>query len=149
MVALEPVAAARRASFATTARLFSCLVTEGLIRALYVPLEIPEDASDITGACIAFDGSTSESRLLAVIPLRHIPVFKHGAASDARGREIGLLDPMDMKPFVYHVNETNVVNGNIVSEDPVRSHYYYSCHDSPCSLTNLLPSLNPASSIRT
>lgn len=149
MVALEPVAAAQRASFATTARLFSCLVTEGLIHALYIPLETPEDAPDITGACIAFDGSTSESRLLAVIPLRHIPVFKHGAAPDARGREIGLLDPMDMKSFVYHVYETKVVNGNTDPEDPVRPYHYYACHGSPCSLIKPLPSLNSASSIRT
>ncbi|KAJ7183177.1 hypothetical protein C8R46DRAFT_1066173, partial [Mycena filopes] len=36
---------------------------------------------------------------LAVIPLRHVPVFKHDSA-DPRGPEIGLLDPMDMLPLV-------------------------------------------------
>lgn len=122
MVKLDLAAATERASFATTARLFSCLITEGLVRALYIPLVAPKDTSDATGACIAFNGTTSECEVLALIPLRHTPVFKHGVAPDARGREIGLLDPMDMIPLVYHVHQLEVTNGHAAHKDSVRSH---------------------------
>lgn len=122
MVELDLAAATERASFATTARLFSCLITEGLVRALYIPLVALKDTSDATGACIAFNGTTSECEVLALIPLRHTPVFKHGVAPDARGREIGLLDPMDMIPLVYHVHQLEVTNGHADHEDSVRSH---------------------------
>lgn len=125
MPQVDPLTAAQRASFATSARLFSCLVTESLVRALYVPLKASEAVVSVTGVCVVFNGSgtDSESELLAVIPLRHIPVFKRGAAVDARGREIGLLDPMDMMPLVYHVHEKSIANGHAVPEDKVRPHY--------------------------
>lgn len=147
MVELDAATATQRASFATTARLFSCLVTEGLIRALYIPLESSGDTSNATGICIAFDGTTSDCGLLAVIPLRHTPVFKHGVAPDVRGKEIGLLDPMDMVSLVYHVHQTEVANGNAVPEDPVRSHYYLPLPSDP--LTSPYSLFNPGHSMHT
>jgi hypothetical protein len=40
--------------------------------------------------------------LLAIIPLRHVPYFRHDG-KDARAKEIGLLDPLDMMPLVFEV----------------------------------------------
>ncbi|KAJ7039619.1 hypothetical protein C8F04DRAFT_1085908 [Mycena alexandri] len=99
---------ADRAAFGTAARLLSCLVTESLARGIYFKLP---DGLDATGICVVLLADVSAqpppdigtpyttSDILAVIPLRHVPVFKHDSA-DPRGPEIGLLDPMDMLPLV-------------------------------------------------
>ncbi|KAL0581468.1 hypothetical protein V5O48_000622 [Marasmius crinis-equi] len=104
---LEPAA---RAAYATSARMLSCLVTESLVRALYFPIE----GFEATGICVILSGSVSSRQplpleesyelrdILAVLPLQHIPIFKYDR-SDPRGREIGLLDPMDMLPLVLRV----------------------------------------------
>lgn len=100
---------ADRAAFGTAARMLSCLVTESLARGIYLKLG---EGLDATGICVVLLGDISaaappdiataytSSNILAVIPLRHVPVFKHDG-SDPRGKEIGLLDPMDMLPLVF------------------------------------------------
>lgn len=100
---------ADRAAFGTAARMLSCLVTESLARGIYLKLASGLDA---TGICVVLLGDISSqpppdiataytpSNILAVIPLRHVPVFKHDG-TDPRGKEIGLLDPMDMLPLVF------------------------------------------------
>lgn len=105
------LATAQRAVFATTSRLLSCLVTESLVRALYFPL----DGFEATGFAVLLSGDISAKEppteayaalhILAIIPLRHMPVFKHNP-TDRRGQEIGLLDPLDMMPLVLEVTET-------------------------------------------
>lgn len=103
------LAPADRAAFGTTARLLSCLVTESLARGIYLKLPSGLEASGIcvvlladVSASIPPDISTAytASNILAIIPLRHVPVFKHDGA-DPRGPEVGLLDPMDMLPLVF------------------------------------------------
>ncbi|KAH9047389.1 IucC family-domain-containing protein [Lactarius hengduanensis] len=97
---------AERASFATTTRLLSCLVTESLVRAIFLPLQ----CSDCVGIAVVLNApvssvpatdciSYSEGDILAIIVLKHVPVFKHDS-SDPRGKEVGLLDPLDMSPLV-------------------------------------------------
>lgn len=105
--------ALERAKFATTSRLLSCLVTESLSRALYFSLAGYDEA---TVFCVLLAGEVSSrppqslnnpykvSDILAIVLLRHIPVFKHDSA-DPRGPEIGLLDPMDMLPLTLEVVE--------------------------------------------
>ncbi|KAJ7221016.1 IucC family-domain-containing protein [Mycena haematopus] len=100
---------ADRAAFGTAARMLSCLVTESLARGIYLKLG---DGLDATGICVVLLGDISSSsppdiatsytpsNILAVLPLRHVPVFKHDG-SDPRGKEVGLLDPMDMLPLVF------------------------------------------------
>ncbi|KAI0300834.1 IucC family-domain-containing protein [Russula brevipes] len=96
----------QRAAFATTARLLSCLVTESLVRAIFTPLPW----SDCVGIGVIFnepistdpahnDKFDSQGDVLAIVLLRHNPVFKPDS-SDPRGKEIGLLDPLDMFPLV-------------------------------------------------
>jgi hypothetical protein len=95
-----------RASFATTARLLSCLVTESLVRAIFIPLQW----SDSVGIGVVLNApvsnipatdciSYSQGDILAVIVFKNIPVFKHDSG-DPRGKEVGLLDPLDMSPLI-------------------------------------------------
>lgn len=98
-----------RAIFAVNARLISGLVTESLLRALYFPIH----GFEATGICVLLGNDVSskppsqqpcESKdVVAVIPLRHIPVFRHDG-TDTRGKEIGLLDPLDMFPLVFEID---------------------------------------------
>jgi hypothetical protein len=96
---------AERASFATTARLLSCLVTESLVRAIFVPLQW----SDCVGigvvlkAAIPIHNCKQEDDVLAIVLLRHVPVLKTDS-DEPRGKEIGLLDPLDMFPLVLVVS---------------------------------------------
>ncbi|KAF5390947.1 hypothetical protein D9757_003945 [Collybiopsis confluens] len=60
------------------------------------PLENPYTTSDI----------------LAIVLLKHVPVFKHDS-TDLRGREIGLLDPMDMLPLTLEVIERDSLSTDV------------------------------------
>lgn len=105
-----------RAIFAVNARLISCLVTESLLRALYLPIH----GFEATGICVLLGNDVSSeppsqqpctSRdIVAVVPLRHVPVFRHDSA-DTRGKEIGLLDPLDMLPLVFEVDADGLKAG--------------------------------------
>ncbi|KAF4613555.1 hypothetical protein D9613_007629 [Agrocybe pediades] len=97
-----------RAHFATTARLLSCLVTESLVSALYLPV----DLSGISGFAVivkdkisAFTLPLQPSTILAVVPLHHPPIFKPDDANTF-GKEIGLLDPLDMVALVFEVGDS-------------------------------------------
>ena len=97
-----PSSSEERAAFATIARLLSCLITESLVRAIFVPLKW----SDCVGIGVVLKPPTStvsgknsspcsQEDVLSIILLKYIPIFKAGS-SDPRGNEIGLLDPLDM-----------------------------------------------------
>ena len=97
-----------RAAFATSARLLSCLVTESLLRALYLPVH----GSEAKGLCVILNNNVcpeppsqlyAAQDIFAIIPLYHIPVFKHDGG-DPRAKEIGLLDPLDMMPVIFEVD---------------------------------------------
>jgi hypothetical protein len=96
-----------RAAFATTARLLSCLVTESLVRAIFIPLPWSDGVGFgvVLNAPIsnipALDSKCySEGDILAIVPLRHVPLLRT-ESSDPRWKEIGLLDPLDMFPRVF------------------------------------------------
>ncbi|GJJ10653.1 hypothetical protein Clacol_004880 [Clathrus columnatus] len=88
----------QRASFATAARLLSCVVTESLLRAIFIPI----CSNDLKGIAVILNSDTSQTGpvraqdVFAVIPLRDIPFLKPDNHA-----EIGLLDPLDMLPYVY------------------------------------------------
>lgn len=92
-----------RAAFAVTGRLLSCIVTEGLLPALFLPL----NCLGAAGVCIILarekentNCNVGGSSIYCVVPLRRIPVLK--AAESPKGLlAVGLLDPMDMLPFVF------------------------------------------------
>jgi hypothetical protein len=112
---------AERASFATIARLLSCLVTESLLHAIFVPLQW----SGCVGIGVVLkkvpapthSHNYKQEDVLAIMLLRHVPVLRTGQGrtyqsnnmksadskssdDDPRGKEIGLLDPLDMFPLV-------------------------------------------------
>lgn len=89
------------ASFATSSRLLSCLVTESLLKAIFVPTRSLQE--DFVGTAIVLTPPASKHEapyilrdVFVIVPLRQIPVFKPGS-----NVEIGLLDPLDMLPYVY------------------------------------------------
>jgi hypothetical protein len=92
-----------RAQFATTARLLSCLVTESLVRAFYQPLDTPTArgfAIILQGEVVLDAAPLIMDDILAIVPLHHAPIFKPDGGS-LIGREIGLLDPLDMIPSIF------------------------------------------------
>jgi hypothetical protein len=109
-----------RAVFATTARLLSCLVTESLVRAIFAPLQW----SDCVGIGVVLKAPISADPtqdfkycslgdVLAIVLLRHAPVFKTDS-SDLHGKEIGLLDPLDMFPLVLVTSRDGDLHDNEV-----------------------------------
>jgi hypothetical protein len=126
-VRLASLSPGDRAAFATSARLLSCLVTESILRALYFQIH----GFEANGVCIVLSNDVSSKPplqqyaskdIFAVIPLYHVPIFKHDG-TDSRGKEIGLLDPLDMMPLVFEVDP----NGNKPPETEVPSFHRLSC----------------------
>ncbi|KAI0031193.1 IucC family-domain-containing protein [Vararia minispora EC-137] len=97
------LSSADRAAFAVTSRLLSSLVTEALLRAVYVPV----DSSSCAGICVILTsraivtGHLSASDIYAIIPLHHKPVLKDDGRT-GYGRAVWLLDPLDMCPSVWY-----------------------------------------------
>ena len=103
---LAHLAPPQRAEFVVTSRLFSCLVTESLLRALYFPLS---DAS-VTGFTLillhcpsaeASDLQASDIQLadvFALVPLQGIPILNY-EENGTTIREISHLDPLDLVPL--------------------------------------------------
>ena len=101
---LAHLAPLQHAEFAVTSRLFSCLVTESLLRALYFPLS----GTSATGfALILLQGPSAEAsnvrasdiqlaNIFALIPLQGIPLLNYEDETTVRG--ITLLDPLDLVP---------------------------------------------------
>jgi len=102
-----PADTEQRANFATTARLLSCLVTESLAEALYVPSPAQRTFKGwaiILAPAVSLDvimGKNIDS-VLAAIPLHHRPVTKSNSTPSSI-TSIGLLDPMDMLQVIYEV----------------------------------------------
>lgn len=97
---LEPV---DRASFATSIRLLSCLVTESLVDALFYPLRLHGLAGFAAIQLKDQPGGVLDSRnTLAILPLLHAPIFRKGNdALVASTPTIALLDPLDAAPLIY------------------------------------------------
>jgi len=100
------------APFAVISRLLSCLVTESLLRAYYVPLSTSASAAGVLVVLSTHLISENpilnrvlrSNDVLAIVPLHHPPVLR-GSTVYRHGRLVGLLDPLDMMPFVYEFTE--------------------------------------------
>jgi len=106
-----------RAVFATESRLLSCFITESLLKAVFVPCL----QEHLVGAAVVLSSIASKrdapyaiADVFAVIPLRHVPIFKSGSKL-----EIGLLDPLDMLPYVFQLCG-DVANGDANPASKVR-----------------------------
>ncbi|KIJ27922.1 hypothetical protein M422DRAFT_37526 [Sphaerobolus stellatus SS14] len=107
------LAPAERAAFATSSRLLSCLVTESLMNAIFVRGQSNEVASTaivLTPEASKHEGPYAPEDVFVAIPLRHIPIFKPKSAT-----LIGLLDPLDMFPYVYEPTAGNGISNGIVN----------------------------------
>ncbi|KAJ3572545.1 hypothetical protein NP233_g3007 [Leucocoprinus birnbaumii] len=104
----------QHATFAVISRLLSCLVTESLLRAYYIPIT---GVSDVSGFAVILathllseqpiiNRSLRPHDIFAIVPLRNAPAFGDAVLS-RHGRAIGLLDPLDMVPVVYELTETH------------------------------------------
>ncbi|KAG6837248.1 hypothetical protein H0H93_012643 [Arthromyces matolae] len=101
------------ATFAVNSRLISCLVTENLLRGLYISFNTFPSVAGIL--VVLSKHLVSEPPVLnralgardvyAVVPLRNAPVFAPIDEADLQmhkhGRPVGLVDPLDMLPQIY------------------------------------------------
>lgn len=107
----RPLHCADRAASTVASRLLSCLITESLLKALFVPIEsvktvgacvVLSRATDATG--LPLDRSYRPTDIFVIIPLRALPVIKSSSHANTR-QEIMLVDPLDMLPCIYEVRE--------------------------------------------
>lgn len=109
MSLLQHLSSGDRAAFAVTSRLLSCLITESLLKALFVPV----DNEKTVGACIVLSKQATAAGLpirkpyrpadvFVIIPLRTRPILKP-SRNHCDGKEIGLVDPLDMLPWIYEI----------------------------------------------
>ncbi|KAL0573574.1 hypothetical protein V5O48_008388 [Marasmius crinis-equi] len=112
----------QRASFSVSSRLISCLVTESLLRAYYLPLppDACEDSPNVAGVMVVLSTSLISEQpvivralkaddVFAIVPLHSIPVLKTGP-SHRHGHPIGLVDPLDMLPEIYELDNATAQN---------------------------------------
>ncbi|ORZ18745.1 IucC family-domain-containing protein [Absidia repens] len=92
------------AKFATTSRLIACLVSEALVKAVYVP---GNEASGVKGLCLLLRPQkttiTGLDDILAIVPLKGIPILD-GSSFLVQGikcANIILVDGWDMMPHIY------------------------------------------------
>lgn len=95
-----------RAIFATNARLISCLVTESLLKALYIPIA----GFEIIGVAVVLFGEFDappriyqSKDILAIVALHGIPFLREESTGSFE-RKIGLLDPLDMVPLIFEIS---------------------------------------------
>lgn len=116
----NPPSVQKRAAFAVISRLLSCLVTEAILRAIYVAIE---DISPTAGIVIILSAHmTSEQTvidwalhardILAIVPVHHSPVLKV-APSSKHGESVALLDPLDMLTEIYELGGSNFVQATV------------------------------------
>jgi hypothetical protein len=107
----------QHAVFAVTSRLISCLVTEQILKALYLP---SSTFAQTSGFLVVFSadiipekavfGRVLSSDIFALIPLRRAPVL-HGEMIHGNAHLVGLVDPLDMYPEVLELRETSSTSG--------------------------------------
>lgn len=114
MVPSEPssLSPGSRAAHAVSSRLLSCLVTEALLRAFYLPLP-PNVHSSAAGIMVVLSTNLFleqplisrtlvASDIYAIVPLYREPVLKT-SLPQRQGSPVGLVDPLDMLPEIYEL----------------------------------------------
>ncbi|KAI8139331.1 IucC family-domain-containing protein [Fennellomyces sp. T-0311] len=114
--------------FATTSRLISCLILDGLAPAYFYPWSVDNDK--IVGLCLLFcklppepTSSTPDDwfeNILAVIPLRGVPSLSSTNATILNGTRcprIELLDPWDMTSHVYGLSKSSLSTTSVTLPD--------------------------------
>ncbi|RCI03970.1 hypothetical protein CU098_008640 [Rhizopus stolonifer] len=97
------------ASFATTSRLVTCLVSEALVSVYFVPSK--SNDGQFIGVCLLLRPTVKESQsinagdILTAVPLRGLPVLnsKNVVLNGVSCPQIDLVDFLDMLPHIYSV----------------------------------------------
>jgi hypothetical protein len=103
-----------RAAFAGMSRLISCVVTEQILPALYFALDASKTLAHgfmLVGSMPGHSGDNwilHADNIFIIVPLCHTPVLGRGIIADT-GRPIELVDPLDMLPFFYQVENRESV----------------------------------------
>lgn len=112
------------AKFATTSRLIACLVSEALVKAVYVPCA-DEEASNIKGLCLLLLPSKTSMAglqdLLAVVPLAGVPILDGSSfmMHDIQCASISLVDGWDMLPHIYSPTAKTLESVDTITLPPV------------------------------
>ncbi|KAI8984409.1 IucC family-domain-containing protein [Mycotypha africana] len=124
------------ASFATTSRLIACLTSESLVPAYFVPSPASVTAVNTTdnfsGICLLLRPTAAAENevpssvildsILAVVPLRGLPIINNDARASWNGvscPRIDLVDNLDMQPHIYCVEADSSA---AVKTDPQTNH---------------------------
>ena len=110
-----------RASFAVASRFISCLVTEKILHAFYVPLDSP--SSEASGLLVVLSPHTISENvkvfrifrpddLYAIVPLHHPPVLMDDEPTK-HGHLVGLVDPLDMLSPIYEFRNVLEVGNDV------------------------------------
>lgn len=97
-----------RAAFAAMSRLISCFVTEQILPAFYFALNASETLARGFMLVLSLPDATMDNwiphtgNIFVIVPLRHEPVLGRDLIADT-GRAVDLVDPMDMLPYIYQV----------------------------------------------
>lgn len=111
MPSIAPLSCGDRTAFAVTSRLLSCIITESLLKAIFVPIE----SSNAVGNCVVLSKQASAAAVplekpyrpadvFVIVPLRTTPILKPVGVVTVE-KEIGLVDPLDMLPWIYEICE--------------------------------------------
>ncbi|KDR79022.1 hypothetical protein GALMADRAFT_137986 [Galerina marginata CBS 339.88] len=120
MLAESPLPPRERASFAVLSRFLSCLVTESILRAFYVPFKTSTPGTSgilvvLSTHTISEDINTprtfNSKDIFAMVPLHHPPVLQD-KETYKYGQLVGLVDPLDMRFPVYEFCGKEEVDDN-------------------------------------
>ncbi|KAI9282555.1 IucC family-domain-containing protein [Sporodiniella umbellata] len=97
------------ASFATTSRLVTCLVSEALVPVYFVP----SADNELVGICALLRPTVKNTEklglddILTVVPLRGLPVLNQHSVllNGIRCSQVDLVDFLDMEPHIYSVRQ--------------------------------------------
>ena len=101
---------ADRAAFAVISRLIASIVTEGLLEAAYIPVR----STHCAGLCVVLSSSKRSQEtfrvndIFAFVPLHHTPILKSEMVPLLEGRRVWLLDPFDMVPAFYYLQNGSI-----------------------------------------
>jgi hypothetical protein len=108
-----------RAAFAVSSRLLASIVTESLLSAYYIPIH----SHEARGVCVVlsahaigehpvFTRALRPADVFAILPLHQEPVYSGDFTN--YGRQIWLLDPLDMVPSIFELSTQQVGLDNCV-----------------------------------
>jgi hypothetical protein len=111
----------QHAAFAVISRLLSCLVTEQILRGLYIAIP---DLLEASGVLVVLSTHLISEKpiinralrpndVFAIVALRNTPVLS-GTAASKHGHPVGLVDPLDMLPQIYELAEASSEDSNHV-----------------------------------